>query len=167
MLIAEIKINGTLKQVYTDVKCRVKLLGIGVEQCKTVEGYNAYVNSLQWETGIIELTPQALISQVGIAQFRKENDRMFPAMNIADFEILKEVEAKDIDYSKEIAWIYQDENLDDVAIYLGDIVKIKIENGQYLTSDVRYDEEQNKFYLQGVSSRYFFFIGCEVEKQEV
>lgn len=163
MLIAEIKINGTLKQVHTDVKCRVKLLGIGVKQCKTEEEYNDYVNSLQWETGIIELTPQALIGFSGIAQFRREDDRMFPAPNVADFEILNEVEAKDIDYSKEIVWIYQDKNLNDVAIYLCDIVKMKIENGQYITSDVRYDKDLDKYYLQGVSSRYFFFIGCEVE----
>ncbi|MDD3122633.1 MAG: hypothetical protein PHC62_03835 [Candidatus Izemoplasmatales bacterium] len=166
MLISEIKINGALKQVHTGIRCRVKLLGIGIGQCKTEEEYNDYVNSLKWETGIIELTPQSLIGYSGVAQFRREDDRMFPAVSVADFEVIDKEKSREIDYSKEIAFIYQDSNANDVAIYLGDIVKMKIENGQYITSDVRYDKELDKYYLQGVSSRYFFFIGCEVEKQE-
>lgn len=164
MLISEIIVKGKMKAVHTDVPCRVKILDAGVENCKTQEEYDAYVESLPWQTGIIELTPPMLIPLRGIAQFRKDDDYLVNAASVADFEIVEKMASEEVDYTKEVAWIYQDEHANDVAIYLGDTVKMKIENDQYLTSDVRYAEDLKKYYLQGVTCRYFFFIGCEVEK---
>lgn len=164
MLISEIIVKGKMKAVHTDVPCRVKILDAGVENCKMQEEYDAYVESLSWQTGIIELTPPMLIPLRGIAQFIRDDSFISSAVSVADFEVVEKVASEEVDYSKEVAWIYQDEHANDVAIYMGDTVKMKIENDQYLTSDVRYAEDLKKYYLQGVTGRYFFFIGCEVEK---
>lgn len=164
MIISEIIVKGKMKAVHTDVKCRVKILDAGVENCKTQEEYDACVESLSWQTGVIELTPPMLIPLRGIAQFIRDDSFISSAVSVADFEVIEKVTSEEIDYSKEVAWIYQDEYANDIAIYLGDTVKMKIENDQYITSDVRYAEDLKKYYLQGVTGRYFFFIGCEVEK---
>lgn len=164
MIISEIIVKGKMKAVHTDVKCRVKILDAGVENCKTQEEYDVYIESLPWQIGVIELTPPMLIPLRGIAQFIREDSFISSAVSVADFEVVEKVTSEEVNYSNEIAWIYQDEHANDVAIYLGDTVKMKIENDQYLISDVRYAEDLKKYYLQGVTGRYFFFIGCEVEK---
>lgn len=164
MIISEIIVKGKMKAVHTNVHCKVKILDAGVESCKTQEEYDAYVESLPWQTGKIELTPPMLITLRGIAQFRRDDDYIVSAVSIADFEVIEKMASEEIDYNKEIAWIYQDEHANDVAIYFGDVVKMKIENNQYLTSDVRYAEDLKKYYVQGETGRYFFYIGCEVKK---
>lgn len=164
MLISEIIVKGKMKAVHTDVKCRVKILDAGVENCKTQEEYDAYVESLSWQTGVIELTPPMLIPLRGIAQFIRDDSFISSAVSVADFEVVEKVTPEEVDYSNEIAWIYQDEHANDVAIYLGDTIKMKVENGGTIIGKVQYADDLKKYYVQGGTGRYFFFVGCEVEK---
>lgn len=164
MLVGELYVNGVIKQLHTERKYKAKLVNSEViptnaNGFKLKEFMDEYIETLEWVIGEIKLG-------VTGAVFHRDDDMIFPASLIADVEPLMRTKSviEEIDYSKEIAWIYQDENFNDVPIYLNDTIKMKVENGGTIIGKVQYAEDLKKYYVQGVTGRYFFFIGCEVEK---
>lgn len=164
MLVGELNVKGVIKQLHTERKYKAKLVNSeaipsNTNGFKLKEFMEEYIETLEWITGEIK---------VGVtgAVFHRDDDMIFPASLIADIEPFAQTKSvsENIDYSKEIAWIYQDENFNDVAIYLNDTIKMKVENGGTIIGKVQYAEDLKKYYLQGVTGRYFFFVGCDVVK---
>lgn len=164
MLVGELNVNGVIKQLHTERKYKAKLVNPEAIPSNTngfkLKGFmDEHIETLEWVTGELK---------TGIAGtiFHRDDDMIFPASLIADIEPVIQTKSisEDIDYSKEIAWIYQDENFNDIPIYLHDKIKMKVENGGTIIGKVQFAEDLKKYYLQGVTCRYFFFIGCEVEK---
>ena len=166
MLLREIENRDkSIKYMYSDKKYKVKLLSHMPEGIHELS--DEFVNSLKWVNG--EIT-----SPYSSFMFKCDDGHIHPISDIVDFEQIipskkKRSKPEEPEYSKMIAWIYQDDYGNDVYIYEGDKVKMKTQEGGYVVGSVMHHEELKKYYILNVLSgmRYFFLFGCEVQKEFV
>lgn len=118
--------------------------------------YKVKIHDVGWKNGNLVQAGDDIL-------FQCEDNSVYHEGLIEDVELDTNL-TDNTDYLKPVVWQYVNENNEVISIYENDKVKVYLDSIATVHGIVKYDEQEKKYYVDTILSKYFFFVGINVEK---